>query len=121
MALETLKGIGVIACFPVLELSSTLSPEDYALVSDGEHIVINHEKNSISFQIQKGPIRENGINGCQIDAMLAATLNIIEGLNHHHPHIKNDEAVEHITKALDALYARKKDRLERGVEGTNDL
>lgn len=121
MALETLKGIGVIAGFPVLELSSTLSPEDYAKVSDREHIVINHEKNSISFQIQKGLVKENGINGCQIDAMLIAALNIIEGLNHHFPHVKNDEAVEHISKALDALYARKRDRTARGVEGTNNL
>ena len=32
-------------------------------------------------KIQNGPIKENGVNGCQVDTIIEATKAIIEGLN----------------------------------------
>jgi len=73
MALETLKDLDVIGGFPIGRV-----PEPGWTAF---HIHINDETNMIGFRIQNGPIKENGVNGCQIDTLVHAAVAILKGLN----------------------------------------
>ena len=75
MALETLKGVEKIGGFEVAHdpIGSTGNYDP--------HIGIFHEANAIVFKIQDGPIKEHGVNGCQVDTLIHAAKKILEGLN----------------------------------------
>jgi hypothetical protein len=75
------------------------------------------EKNTITFVVQEGPIKENGTNGCQIDDMIWAIATIIRSFNSRFPCRENSCAITHLDEAMMWLEKRKKDREERGVEG----
>ena len=111
MALETLKEVTEINGVTVYTNNWT---------SGGDrHIEINHEDNAITFKIQNGPIKENGINGCQVDEIIRTAKTIIEGLNYKFPCRENSVAITKLDEALMWLEERKKDRIKRGVEGFN--
>ena len=110
MALETLKGIEEIDGFKVGD-DKNASSEDF--------IYIDHEKNKISFTIQNGPIKEVGVNGCQVDTVISNTVEIIKGLNKKFPCRENSLAITKLEEALMWLEYRKRDREARKVEGTN--
>ena len=82
-------------------------------------VYVRHGKNSISFTLQDGPIKEVGVNGCQVDTILMAAKAIIEGFNSEYPCKENESAIKNIGQAIDDLSAREKDRVSRGVEGYN--
>jgi len=44
-------------------------------IRPGFHIYVRHDVGSIAFTIQNGPVKEAGVNGCQVDS-------IIDGKNH---------------------------------------
>lgn len=115
MALETLKGITNIGGFDVAEL------EEFATERPKEYIVVNHKNNGINFIIQNGPIKEHGVNGCQVDTLIEAALIIIKGLNGKLPDINNAQTIDHLNSALYWLKQRKINREMRGVEGTNQI
>ena len=77
--------------------------------------------NSISFTLQNGPIREVGINGCQIDTIIEAAMMIVQGLDEKFPCMENKFAINSLENALLFLELRKQKRIKRGVEGTNQL
>ena len=83
-------------------------------------ITVNHEENTIQFKIQKDPIGEVGINGCQVDDMIATAKTIIEGLNKKFPCRENSVAITKLDESLMWLEKRKKDREDRGVEGKSE-
>ena len=83
------------------------------------YVETNPEENSIKFTIQEGPIKENKVNGCQIDAMIWATATILRSFNSRFPCRENSCAITHLDEALMWLEKRKKDREAREVEGTN--
>jgi len=112
MALETLRNVGMIGDFAVAEL------DDFADKRPAEFIVINHKNNGISFQVQNGAIKENGINGCQVDTLIEASLRIIAGLNAKFPCVENLQALLNLHAALGWLNKRTRDRENRNVEGT---
>jgi hypothetical protein len=85
-----------------------------------EFIKINHVDNSLFFKIQKGAIKEVGVNGCQIDAIIETAKLILEGLNSNFPCRENSIAITKLDEALMWLDKRKKDRIERNVEGTSN-
>jgi len=113
MALETLKEIAEIDGFKVEEI-----PCDEP-AHKGGFIKVCHGSNTISFRIQDGPIKENGVNGCQVDTMVNAAALIIEGLDKKFPCQENQRALACLADALNALKARKVNREGRGVEGEN--
>ena len=113
MALETLKGIDKIDGFEVKRVSWNQPKENF--------IEINDEGNAITFKIQNGPIKENGINGCQVDTMIAAARKIIEKFNKQFPCRENSVAITKLDEAMMWLNKRKQDRIERNVEGTNKI
>lgn len=82
-------------------------------------IYVRHDKNSISFTIQNGPIKENGKNGCQVTALVAAAEAILNGLNKNFPCGENVQSILCLRKVLELQEKRTMNRKKRGVEGTN--
>ena len=113
MALETLKDVKEIDGFTVGGTVGT------AIKEGADPILIDHEKNQITFQIQNGPIKENGVNGCQVDTLVTAAALIIEGLNAKFPCEENTLALASLAEAVNHLKARKINREARGVEGVD--
>ena len=133
MALETLKGIKEIGGYPVIVMDELREkyPDkfnesgamDYkwfeAEIRPTNFIYVRHDVNSISFTIQSGPVKEVGVNGCQVDTLIAAARLIISGLNEKFPCRENSIAITKLDEAIMWLEKRKQDREQRGVEGTN--
>ncbi len=134
MALETLKNVKSVGGFPVVIMDDLreLYPEkfnesgamDYKWfekdIRPHNFIYVRHDVNSLSFTLQNGPIKENGVNGCQVDTIIEAAKHIISGLNEKFPCIENTLAISGLNVAISALALRKRDREVRGVEGTNN-
>jgi len=97
MALETLKDVGATP-----------------------FVGVDHEANTITFKIQDGPIKEHGLNGCQLDEMVRQAVTIIRGLNKKFPCRENSLAITKFEEGLLWLDARTKDRKFRGVEGKSE-
>lgn len=130
MALQTLKNTTSIGGFPVRTEQDikeifhnsnrrVLEAPNWEEWRSKHPIIVDHEQNTISFKIQNGPVKESGVNGCQIDTILEAVFLIIQGLNKNHPSEYNKNALFYICKALEELEKRTKDREQRGVEGTD--
>jgi hypothetical protein len=128
MALETLKNVEKIGEYPVrtsdnlqdiVKQYPPYSPElgDWL---NKHPIIVDHDNNIISFKIQSAPIQEVGINGCQVDTIIETAKLIIEGLNEKFPCTENRSAIQHLQLAMHSLEQRKKNRIERGVEGTSN-
>ena len=133
MALETLKGVEKIDGFNVVVMDTLREKHPEMFRPDGSmhyhlfekdirptnFIYVRNDVNSISFTIQNGPIKEKGVNGCQVDTMIAAARVIISGLNEKFPCKQNQDALVGLDTALKALQDRKAERENRGVEGLN--
>lgn len=133
MALETLAGVTEIGGFQVVIMDELRAkyPEkfnesgamDYkwfeSEIRPTNFIYVRHDVNSISFTLQNGPIKEVGVNGCQVDTIIYAAKMILEGLNAKYPCKENDEAIDSLCHALNVLEERTKNRQARGVEGTS--
>lgn len=111
--MRTLEGITYIDGYEVNHKGYHNSPNKF--------IVIDHDNNDITFRLQNGPVKEKGVNGCQIDTMIATALIIMENLNKDFPCRENSIVITKLDEALMWLDVRKKDREIRGVEGTNSL
>jgi len=133
MALNTLKNIEKIGQFAVIEMDKLRekNPEkfnesgamDYKWfekdIRPNNFIYVRHDVNSISFTLQNGPVKENGVNGCQVDEIIRAAKIILEGLNIEVPCRENALAITKLDEALLWLHSRKLDRESRNVEGTD--
>lgn len=131
MALETLKDVKQIGGFNVIcmdelrkqnpELFNESGAMDWAIferdIRPHNFIYLRHDKNSISFTIQNGPIREAGMNGCQVDTLIHAAKTILEGLNKNYPCRENAVAITKLDEAITWIQKRNRDRELRGVEG----
>jgi len=109
MALDTLKDIKEVNGHKVYRVEWTQPSNN--------HIEINDKCNAITFKIQDGPIKENGINGCQVDEVIETAKIIIEGLNKQFPCRENAMVITKLDEALMWSEKRKRDRVKRGVEG----
>jgi len=131
MALETLKGIKKIGKHNLIVMDDLREqyPEkfnesgamDYKWfekdIRPNNFIYVRHDVNSLSFTIQNGPIKEAGVNGCQVNEIIEAAKIIIEGLNQKFPCRENYMAITKLDECLMWLDKRTKDREARGVEG----
>lgn len=70
-----------------------------------------------SIAIQNGPIKENGVNGCQIDALIETALLMLSRLNEKFPCLENKNAMSCLGSALRFLDKRRIEREKRGVKG----
>jgi len=133
VALETLKDVLSIDGFDVVVMDTLREkyPEkfnesgamDYkwfeSEIRPSKFVYLRHDKNSISFTIQNGPVKEVGVNGCQVNTLIETAKLIIEGLNKKFPCRENSLAVTKLEEALMWLEKRTKDREARSVEGKN--
>jgi arginine/lysine/ornithine decarboxylase len=131
MALETLKDIKEIDGFKVIVMDELKEqhPEkfnesgsmDYKWfekdIRPNNFIYVRNDKNSLSFTIQDGPIKENGINGCQLQTIIEAVKIIIEGLNKKFPCRENAMVITKLDEAMMWSKKRTDDREKRKVEG----
>ncbi len=131
MALETLKNVDEIGGFKLIDMGALKDkhPEkfnesgamDYkwfeADVRPHNFVYVRHDVNSISFTIQNGPVKEKGLNGCQVDTIIETAKVMLEGLNKQFPCRENASAITKLDECLMWLDKRKKDREKRNVEG----
>lgn len=88
--------------------------------SPSPHVTVSSD-NVVSFQVQEGPIKEVGENGCQVDDIVLTVRQIIAGFNGRFPCRENEMVLTKLDEAMLWLSARKNDRLRRGVEGYNKV
>lgn len=133
MALETLKDVKTIGGFDVVVMDELREKHPDKFNKSGSmdyewfekdirphnFVYIRNDKNSIAFTIQKGPIKEVGVNGCQVDTIIETAKLIIEGLNKKFSCRENAVAITKLDEALMWLDRRTKNRERRGVEGTS--
>ena len=131
MALETLNGVEKLGSFDIVVMDDLRAkfPEKFnesgamdwhwfeSEIRPKHFIYLRNDKNSLSFTFQDGPVKEVGVNGCQVDCLIEAAAAIIGGLNAKYPSGYNALALEHLRLALESLAQRTKDREARGVEG----
>lgn len=126
MALETLKDVKSIGGFGVMQERPKKADGsvDWAAFDEArksQPIFVDHEVDMISFRIQNGPIKEVGVNGCQVDTIIEAAKLIVEGLNKKFPCRENSMVITKLDEALLWSMKRKQDREARNVEGTSAL
>jgi hypothetical protein len=122
MALETLKGIEAIGGFEVMQQrpeneEGMVNWKLFDEMRKTKPIYVDHDVNMISFRIQNGPIKEVGLNGCDVSTIIEAASLIVEGLNKQFPCDENHKAIRSLNNALDWLEERKINREKRQVEG----
>lgn len=123
MALETLKDVKEIGGYKVshgLEFHGIKTMEELNDWYNSRPVRINHNLNEITFRIQNRPIKEVGVNGCQVDTIIHAAKKILEGLDAKFPSEYNKLAINKLDMALSHLEQRTKDREARGVEGASN-
>ena len=120
--MKTLEDVEYINWVKVTQLKKGMPRDEWKKLRDDEKfIVVNHETNTISVKIQTDPVSEVGINGCQIDELIELSRLMLEKFNEDVPCKFNENAIKHLEGALEELDNRRKDRENRGVEGTNDV
>lgn len=131
MALETLKGVKEINGEKIIVMDELREqhPERFTETGAMDHkwfeetirpnafIYVRNDKNSLSFTIQNGPIKENGKNGCQVVDVIAVAKHILEKLNQQFPCRENAITLTKLDEALMWQEKRTKDRVARSVEG----
>jgi hypothetical protein len=84
-----------------------------------KYIYIRRDKNSLTFNLQNGPVREKGVNGCQIDCIISAVEHMLTEANRSFPCRENAIAITKLQEASMWLKRRTAERVLRGVEGLN--
>lgn len=135
MALETMIGVEKINGVEVVVMDDLKSrhPEkfnkesgqmDYkwfeSEIRPSKFIYVRNDVNSLSFTLQNGPIKEVGVNGCQVEDVIAVTKHIIEQLNQKFPCRENSMVITKLDEAI--LWSKKRtaDRQARNVEGKSE-
>lgn len=77
--------------------------------------------NSVTFTLQWGPVKEKGVNGCQIDDVIRFARQFIDYHNRKFPCRENSLVITKLDEALLWLEERTRNRGLRGVEGTNQV
>ncbi len=74
----------------------------------------------IDIQFQCGPIKDNGVNGTTMEAVIDVLVNRLNGFqNGPFSCRQNALAITHLQEAQNWLYRRTWERVNQGVEGTN--
>lgn len=74
----------------------------------------------IDITFQNGPVGTNGINGCQVEDVIAVCIDRLKSLNVPPYNTRETSlAITALEEADNWLQRRTRDRIRRGVEGTN--
>ena len=88
------------------------------IAPEGFELSDNDVYAKVSFQ--KGPIKENGVNGCQNEDLIAIVIDRLQGFQNSEFNCReNAIAITKLEEALMWLNKRTTDRKARGVEGTS--
>lgn len=132
MALKTLKNVHSIGGFTVVNMEELKRdhPEQFNKESGqmnyawyekeirpSNFITVRDDVNSLTFTLQNGPVKEKGINGCQVVTILETAQLIIERLNAEFPSDYNVNTLSALKSAIHWQHQRTIDREKRGVEG----
>ena len=82
---------------------------------------VHGETSSVKFTVQSGPIKEFGVNGCQIDDLISWVKEKIDGFNSAFPCRENAMIITKLDEALLWSAKRRMDREKRNVEGTSKV
>ena len=74
---------------------------------------------TVKFTVQSAPVSEVGINGIQASDIIEFCWHLIFSLDHSHPCMENKATLSLLSQAHDMQVARTNNRIDRGVEGTN--
>lgn len=135
MTLETLKNVKEINGEKIVVMDELREqfPERFTETGAMDHvwferdirpnhfIYVRHDKNSLSFTLQNGPVQEVGKNGCQIADVIAVAKHMLEQLNKKFPCRENAMTITKLDEAIHWQDARTKDRERRGVEGKSRI
>lgn len=83
----------------------------------GDFVVLDSNEHSVKFVIQNGPVKENGLSGCQVTNMLQFVKEVYKSLQSAFPCKENASTIQYIELALEYQAKRNRDRAERKVEG----
>lgn len=133
MALETMKGVREINGEKIITMDDLREqfPERFTDTGAMDHkwfeetirpnafIYVRHDKNSLAFTIQNGPIKEAGKNGCQVEDIIAVAKHMVEQLNAKFPCRENAMMITKLDEAIMWSKKRTQDRKARNVEGLN--
>jgi len=73
-------------------------------------------------QFQKGPIKENGVNGCHNEDLIAIVIDRLQSFQKsEYKCNENEDAIKALTIALASLRQRTSKREEKGIEGTSKI
>lgn len=111
MALDTLKGITHIGGEKVDRVNWRHEKSD--------RIQINDDHNSLTVKLQDGPIKENGVNGCQVDVLFYLLRGIFTEFQRNYPCPENAKILAHLGSSIMLLEERTRRRTKAGTEGTN--
>jgi len=76
--------------------------------------------NQVTFNIQSGPVAENGRNGCDATDIIRYAIGLYRSFNNAHPCRENSCTITKLEEALHWQEARTRDRVARGVEGKSE-
>jgi hypothetical protein len=98
-------------------------PGDGGAYHEYNIVDINDKSKSYSkIKFQKGPVKENGVNGIFIEDLIWICIHRLACFQKGNFACKeNSNAKEYLQKALDQLNNRTKERQNRNVEGTSQL
>ena len=86
--------------------------------AEGEETGLDNPYAKVNFQ--KGPIKENGVNGCHNEDLIAIVIDRLQCLNQGDFACReNSIAITKLEEALLWLNKRTQDRIARNVEGTS--
>ena len=111
MAFEVLKGRQTI-------YGEKVSHADKEKSQEHAFIHIDHHNNTITLKIQNGPIKEVGVNGCQMEYLAAVLHELIEGHDEINPCRENKIFKSLLEAALAVNDMRTARREKEGTEGT---
>lgn len=97
------------------KIEDKAKPEDFA---PNNFIHLNEKTNSFGFRFQNGPIKESGVNGCQVDCLIEAAKLMLESFQKSVPSRQTALAITKLDEALLWLKHRTEERERRGIEGT---
>lgn len=80
----------------------------------------NTNGQTVSFDIQSGPVAENGRNGCDATDIIRYAIGLYKSFNNAHACRENSITITKLEEALHWQEARTRDRVERNVEGTDN-
>ena len=103
------------------ELMREVSWQEYDEIRKDYPISIDHVNNSVAIKLQKGPIKENGVNGCQVADGISLFRHLLSSLNKLYPSSENHISLAALGIVSMADKLRTRNRELRGVEGTNQV